>query len=234
VLNGIVVPSASAWAFGGARVGETSELFDDDNGYFMARLDSIREGGDAKFENVKADVRARVAVQHQLDKLVTEAQRVAAAAATSSLEAAAQQANKKVEKTSLFARSSIVPGMGQYTEAVGAAFGAFSDWSVSAPVKTQEGVYVLPRRQARRFRQHRLGRPERGPEDRPTPAAPAAEDSDVLAGPPKGREGGRPAEADQFRNPPRRGLATPWCVGARQKGGLREEPALFHPGMPDS
>ena len=67
----------------------------------------------------------------QLDKLVPEAQRVAAAAATSSLEAAAQQANKKVEKTSMFSRSSIVPGLGQYTEAVGAAFG-LPDWERSA------------------------------------------------------------------------------------------------------
>jgi len=142
VMNGVLVPSASAWAFGGARVGETSDLFDDDNGYFMARLDSIREGGEAKFENVKEDVRARVAVQHQLDKLIPEAQRVSAAAATSTLEAAAQQANKKVEKTAMFSRSSIVPGMGQYTEAVGAAFG-LGTGAVSAPVKTQEGVYVL-------------------------------------------------------------------------------------------
>ena len=142
VLNGIMVPSASAWAFGGARVGETSDLFDDDNGYYMARLDSIREGGDAKFENAKADVRARVAVQQQIDKLVPEALRVSSAAATSSLEAAAQQANRKVEKTTLFARSSIVPGLGQYTEAIGAAFG-LPTAAVSAPVKTSDGVYVL-------------------------------------------------------------------------------------------
>ncbi len=142
VMNGVLVPSASAWAFGGARVGETSDLFDDDNGYFLARLDSIREGGEAKFENVKEDVRARVAVQHQLDKLIPEAQRVSAAAATSTLEAAAQQANKKVEKTAMFSRSSIVPGMGQYTEAIGAAFG-LATGAVSAPVKTQEGVYVV-------------------------------------------------------------------------------------------
>ena len=142
VLNGIMVPSASAWAFGGARLHETSDLFDDDNGYYMARLDSLREGGEAKFENVKEDVRARVAVQRQIDKLVPEAQRLAAAAATTGLEAAAQQANKKVEKTAMFSRSSIVPGIGQYTEAVGAAFG-LPTGAVSGPVKTSDGVYVL-------------------------------------------------------------------------------------------
>jgi peptidyl-prolyl cis-trans isomerase D len=142
VMNGVLVPSASAWAFGGARVGETSDLFDDDQGYFMVRLDSIREGGDAKLENVKADVRARVAVQQQIDKLVPMAQQVASAAATSTLESAAQQANRKVEKTSTFARSSLVPGLGQFTEAIGAAFG-LPTGAVSAPVKTGDGVYVI-------------------------------------------------------------------------------------------
>jgi hypothetical protein len=142
VLNGVQIPSASAWAFGGAKVGETSDLFDDENGYYLARLDSIREGGEAKFENVKEEVRPRVALQRQIDKLVPEAQKVASAAATSSLESAAQQANKKVEQTPMFARSSLVPGLGQFTEAVGAAFG-LPTGAVSAPVKTAEGVYVL-------------------------------------------------------------------------------------------
>jgi peptidyl-prolyl cis-trans isomerase D len=142
VLNGVMIPSVSAWAFGGAKVGETSDLFDDDNGYYLARLDSVREGGEPKFENVKEDVRARVALQRQVDKLLPEAQKLSTAAATSSLEAAAQQANKKVEQTQLFSRSSIVPGLGQFTEAVGAAFG-LPTGVVSAPVKTAEGVYVL-------------------------------------------------------------------------------------------
>ena len=143
VMNGVVVPSASAWAFGGARVGETSDLFDDDNGYFMARLDSIREGGDAKFENVKADVRARVAVQQQLDKLLPEAQRISSAAATSSLEAAAQQANKKIEKTPDVralvdrARDRAVHGSG------GCGVWPCRPARSAQPVKTQEGVYVL-------------------------------------------------------------------------------------------
>ena len=84
---------------------------------------------------------ARVAVQRQIDKLMPEAQRLASAAATSNLEAAAQQANKKVEKTAMFSRSSIVPGLGQYTEAVGTAFG-LPVGAVSAPVRNPDGVYV--------------------------------------------------------------------------------------------
>jgi peptidyl-prolyl cis-trans isomerase D len=137
-----MVPSASAWAFGGAKRGETSELFDDDNGYYLARLDSLREGGDPSFDDVKQEVRARVMLQREVDKLMPEAQKLAAAAASSTLEAAAQQANKKVVQTPLFSRSTLVPGLGQFTEAIGAAFG-LPTGAVSEPIKTLDGVYVL-------------------------------------------------------------------------------------------
>lgn len=142
VLGGRVIPSVSAWAFGGAKVGETSDLYDDENGYYIARLDSLTAGGTAKFENVKDEVRARVAEQRAVDKLVPEAQKVASAAASSTLEAAAQQAGKKVETTGMFARASMVPGLGQFTEPIGAAF-ALPVGAVSQPVKSDDGVFVL-------------------------------------------------------------------------------------------
>lgn len=142
VLAGKVVPSVSAWAFGGTKVGETSDLYDDDNGYYLARLDSIHGGGEVKFENVKEEVRARVAAQRQIDKLVPEAQKLASTAAGSTLEAAAAQSGKKVETTPMFARSSMVTGLGQFTEPVGAAF-ALPVGAVSQPVKSEDGVYVL-------------------------------------------------------------------------------------------
>lgn len=136
------VPGASAWAFGGAKVGETSDLLDDDNGYYVARLDTISEGGDPKFENVKEAVRAKVALQQEIAKLVPEAQKVATAAASSTLEAAAQGDSKKVEQSPMFSRASMVPGLGQFNEAIGASF-ALPIGSVSQPVKTDNGVYVL-------------------------------------------------------------------------------------------
>jgi peptidyl-prolyl cis-trans isomerase D len=141
-VNGVTVPSASAWAFGGAKVGETSDLFDDDNGYYLARLDSIRQGGEPNFDNVKEEVRARVATQRAIDQLVPDAQKLAAAAASGTLEAAAQQAAKSVMQTPMFARASLVPGLGQFTEPVGAAF-ALPVGAVSQPVKSADGVYVL-------------------------------------------------------------------------------------------
>jgi peptidyl-prolyl cis-trans isomerase D len=142
IAGGQMVPGASAWAFGGAKVGETSEMFDDENGYYVARLDTLQEGGEPKFDNVKDLVRARVAAQRAVDKLLPEAQKVASAAASSTLETAAQAAGKKVEQTAMFSRSSNVPGLGQFSEAIGAAF-ALPTGAVSQPVKTDDGVYVL-------------------------------------------------------------------------------------------
>lgn len=142
VLNGQTVPSASAWAFGGAHPGETSELFDDDHGYYLARLDSLHNGGQADFDAVKETIRDRLARERAIDKLMPEAQKVASAAAASTLEAAAKDDGKKVDQTAMFARGSVVPGLGQYTEAVGAAF-ALPVGAVSQPVRTQEAAYVL-------------------------------------------------------------------------------------------
>jgi len=142
VLNGQIVPSVSAWAFGGAKVGETSDLFDDENGYYLARLDSLRQGGDANFDDVKDLVRERVAKEQAIDKLIPQAQQVASAAATSNLEAAAKAASKTLQQTPMFARSTPVQGLGQFNEAIGAAF-ALPVGAVSQPVRTSEGAFVL-------------------------------------------------------------------------------------------
>ncbi|HVX40708.1 MAG TPA: peptidyl-prolyl cis-trans isomerase [Gemmatimonadaceae bacterium] len=142
-LNGQPVPSVSAWAFGGAKPGETSDLYDDDNGYYLARLDSIRQGGEPTFDNVKDAVKARVAVLKTIDdKLMPQAQKFASAAAGSSMEAAAQQQGLQVQQTGLFARTSIVPGLGQFSEPVGAAFG-LPVGAVSQPIKSADGVFVI-------------------------------------------------------------------------------------------
>lgn len=139
--QGRTIPSVSAWAFGGVKPGETSELYDDPSGYYLARLDRLTPGGAPKFENVKEDVRAVVEQQKELDKLTPAAQQLATAAAHSTLEAAAAQQKLTVEKTPMFTRAQPVPGLGQFTEAVGAAFGLAAG-AVSAPVRTQEALFV--------------------------------------------------------------------------------------------
>src|SRR5689334_7883116 len=141
--QGRPIPSVSAWAFGGGHVaGETSELFDDETGYYLARLDSIAEGGDPKFENVKPLVRQEVARARELDKLMPSAQKLSEAAAASGLESAAAAQKLEVQKSPVFSRGTFVPGVGQFNEAIGTAFG-LPVQAVSAPVKTSDAIFVL-------------------------------------------------------------------------------------------
>lgn len=142
VSNGTIVPSISAWAFGGARVGETSELYDDDSGYWLARLDSIVTGGQPNFERSRREARMAVARERALDKLMPTAQQVANNAASQGLDAAARAAGLTATKTEPFTRVSFVPGLGQFSEVIGAAFG-LPVGAVSAPIRQPNGVYVI-------------------------------------------------------------------------------------------
>jgi peptidyl-prolyl cis-trans isomerase D len=142
VSNGRVVPSVSAWAFDGRRPGEISDLFDAEDGYYLARLDSIAPGGEPRFETARRDVVARLTLERALDRLQPQADQLARAAAQSSLETAAGQRQLQVAQTNMFTRGASVPGLGQLSRATGAAFG-LPVGSVSAPVRTEDAMFVL-------------------------------------------------------------------------------------------
>ncbi len=135
-------PSVSAWAFGGVRPGESSDLFDDDNYYYLARLDSLRQGGPQTIDVVKDEIRDRLSVQKALDAKMATAQKTASVAAASTLEAAAKDAGRTVQATPLFTRVGFVMGMGQLNQAVGSAF-ALPVGAVSTPIRTNEAIFVM-------------------------------------------------------------------------------------------
>ncbi len=144
VYLGQVVPSASAWAFGGAKIGESSDLFDDDRGYYLVRLDSLTAGGPQPFAAVKEELRALVAHDKAVDAQMPKAKAFASAAAGSSLEAAAKAQGLKVEKVGPFARNTQVPQLGTLSEVIGATFAkTLPVGAVSAPIKTDGAVYVI-------------------------------------------------------------------------------------------
>ena len=142
--GGRVIPSVSAWAFGGARRGETSDLFDDENGYYLARLDSLQVGSKTEpdFASVMDEVRAKVATQHGLDSLATQAKDFVAAIGPNGLEAAAAARKLAPQHTPVFTRSSFVPGLGQVNQAIGAAF-ALPAGTVGEPIRTDDAIFVL-------------------------------------------------------------------------------------------
>lgn len=144
VLNfaGRQVPGASGWAFSGSRVGETSDLIDAPDAYYLVRLDSLTNGGQQTLAEVKEDIRRRLASDKRVEKLRPLAEAVSMGAQQSSLEAAAAQAKVSVEKSQPFARVELVPGLGQFTQAIGAAF-TVPVGKVSPPVQANDAMVVL-------------------------------------------------------------------------------------------
>jgi len=136
------VPSASAWAFSGVRRGETSDLFDDETGYFLVRLDSITTKGTAPFDDVKEQIRDRLARAKALDENMAAATALATDAARTSLEAAAKAIGRPVDKEGPFSRSTPVIAFGFVSEANGAAFSQ-PVGKVGAPVRTDEVIVVM-------------------------------------------------------------------------------------------
>jgi len=139
--NGKYVPSVSAWAFSGMKPGEISDLFDSEDGYFLARLESVAPGGNT-FEAVKADVRARVALDRAVERAVPQANDLAQAARASSLDAAAAARKLEVQNTGMVNRGTAASKLGSIGEALGAAF-ALPVNTVSVPIRQIDGVYVL-------------------------------------------------------------------------------------------
>jgi peptidyl-prolyl cis-trans isomerase D len=140
-IDGKFIPSVGPWAFQGAKVGETSELFDAPDGYYLARLDSIRQGGIPSLEQATADVRAILAIQKKLDKLMPRAAQFAAQAAKTSLEDAAKADGMTVMQSKPFTRVGGAEGIGRLNQAIGAAF-KLPIGAVSAPIRTYDAIYV--------------------------------------------------------------------------------------------
>ena len=140
-VNGQFIPSVGPWAFQGARPGETSELFDAEDGYYLARLDSLTPGGTLSLDQAKNDIRAYLLRQKKIDALLPQAQNFAKVAAASSLESAAKLMNLQVVSTKPFSRVTGVPELAQAPEAVGAAF-SLPLHTVSEPIKSTGAVVV--------------------------------------------------------------------------------------------
>jgi peptidyl-prolyl cis-trans isomerase D len=141
--SGRYVPSVSAWAFGGARVGETSDLYDSPEAYYLARLDSLTAGGPQPLAEVRDEIRRRLVREKKLEQLVPRAQAFVQQARTQGFEQAARATEgAELGTTPMFTRTSLVQGLGQFTAAHGAAF-SVAEGQLSAPVKTRDAVVVL-------------------------------------------------------------------------------------------
>ena len=141
-VAGQYVPSVSAWAFSGVKAGATSELYDSDGGYVLARLDSLSAGGVLSLAAARDEIVRTLTNRKKLDQLEARAKTFAAAGAASTMEAAAQQQNLSVTSSEPFTRGGFVAGIGRLNEAIGAAF-SLPIGSVSNPIRTEDGVVVM-------------------------------------------------------------------------------------------
>ena len=141
VYNGTPIPSVSAWAFG-AKVGESSDLYDDDAGYYLARLDAVTPGGTPSLDAVKNDIRQLLAREKAVKNLLDPARKFAIAASASSLAQAGQLLHTPVSTTEPFTRVSGLPTLPGAARIVGAAF-ALPVGKVGEPIVTSEAVYVI-------------------------------------------------------------------------------------------
>ncbi len=141
-IAGRYIPNVSAWAFSGAAAGESSDMFDDASGYYVARLDTLHPKGVAAFADVRDEIKDRLAREKVLDQFVELGRNITKSAATLGFEAAAQQRALTVEKSAMFARTMQTEGLGGFNEAVGASF-ALPIGAVSQPIRTALGVFVI-------------------------------------------------------------------------------------------
>ena len=141
-INGQFIPSVAPWAFQGAKPGETSELFDAEDGYYLARLDSLTPGGVMSLDQAKGDIRSYLLRQKKIDALLPQARNFAKVAAASNLESAAKLMNMAVVNTKYFTRINGAQELAPSPEAVGAAF-TLPLHTVSEPIRGIGQVVVM-------------------------------------------------------------------------------------------
>ena len=141
-INGQFIPSVGPWAFQGAKPGETSELFDAEDGYYLARLDSLTPGGVQSLDQAKSDIRTYLMRQKKIDALMPQATNFAKVAAAGTLESASKLLNMQLVSTKTFTRVTGVQELAQAPEAVGAAF-TLPLHVVSSPIRGMAEVVVV-------------------------------------------------------------------------------------------
>jgi peptidyl-prolyl cis-trans isomerase D len=141
-IAGRYVPNVSAWAFSGTVKDETSEMFDDASGYYVARLDTLFAAGAASFDEVKDDVKQLLAREKVMDEFMTMGRNITQSAAQKGFDEAVKLRALSVSKTPMFARTMQTEGLGGFNEAIGAAF-ALPIGATSQPIRTSDGVFVI-------------------------------------------------------------------------------------------
>jgi peptidyl-prolyl cis-trans isomerase D len=142
VIGSDFVPDVGVWAFE-SPPGQTSNVIETRNAYYVFRLDSIIPAGTAPLEDVVEQVRRDAATQQKWERTRELAQAIAAAVdAGTSLEEAAEQHRAQARPIGPFTRANPGPALVEAPEAVGAAFG-LQLGQVGGPFESEFAIFLV-------------------------------------------------------------------------------------------
>lgn len=141
-LNGVPAPrDLFRWAFD-AKVGEVSDqIFEGEDTYIVARLESVRKEGQLLLDDVKSDIEEPVRNRVKARQLMAQANE-AAEGATSLGQIAGKLGKTPVTAENIVFANPIIPGVAQENAVVGTVFG-LQPKSPSDPIRGNQGVYVV-------------------------------------------------------------------------------------------
>jgi len=142
--RGRMVPAFEKEAFT-LEPGKVSDVFESDFGFHILKVYDKKPAGTATFDEVKDQIRTKLAEQKAADKVFEDAAADAAGLADGAkLETLAQERGAKIEETPLVSKGDVVPGIGDAAAFVQAASALEKPGDAdSQPVKVGRDYYVI-------------------------------------------------------------------------------------------
>lgn len=142
-LGRFLIPDAGVWAFGTVRPGETSQVIETDNAFYVFRLDSLHAAGIPPFEAVKEEARRAVVREQKWEVVRALAQQLAAEVPSGArLQQIADRVHLPVQRLGPFTRVNPPVQLISALPAIGAAFGLGLE-RTGGPIETRDGVYFV-------------------------------------------------------------------------------------------
>ncbi len=135
---------ATDWAFHDSTlVGEVSPIYETDEGFAVLELVDRSAERYLTFEDAEASIRRRMANEKKIETARWQAEQVAEEFAQGkTLEEVAAEHGATVQSTDFFTRLEFVPGLGQYNEVIGTAFGTEAG-RIAGPAESDGRLYFV-------------------------------------------------------------------------------------------
>jgi peptidyl-prolyl cis-trans isomerase D len=128
------------WAFATASVGEVSEVYELDEGYFVAALTGNQEKGTASLEDVRIEVETKVKNQKKAELITKEIE--SASGSLQEIATAYGKSAKVYSMTDLKLSATSLNSVGQAADAVGVAF-SLDNGEKTKPFASDNGVLIV-------------------------------------------------------------------------------------------